>query len=194
MNRRVLLGSLVATAGCPRQPCRSTISEEQIEGPYYLLLALDRQDITEDRGGLPLQLEFTVVDEDCWPLANALVEVWHADAEGDYSGFGDTEGETWLRGSQLSDDEGRVAFTTIVPGLYTNRTSHLHVRVAASGFHELVTQLYFSDEVNDALRTEYGPGDTFNAGDAYYEPSNEVDSRPRRGGFEASATLELVAR
>lgn len=34
---------------------------------------------------------------------------------------------TALRGIQISDDEGVVQFTTLVPGHYTGRTPHLHV-------------------------------------------------------------------
>lgn len=69
-----------------RSACR--LSAEQTEGPYYLDRALLRQDITEGRPGLPLSLQFEVLDaRTCRPLAGAALEIWHCDAQGAYSGF-----------------------------------------------------------------------------------------------------------
>jgi protocatechuate 3,4-dioxygenase beta subunit len=65
------------------------LTPEQIEGPYFLDTGLLRRDIAEDRVGIPLRLDLrlaAVAGESCEPLRGALVEVWHADAEGAYSG------------------------------------------------------------------------------------------------------------
>ena len=75
------------------------LTPEQTEGPYYIDDALVRRDVREDREGAELDLELTVqAAEECDPIENATVEIWHADAEGVYSGFGGGADETFLRG------------------------------------------------------------------------------------------------
>jgi protocatechuate 3,4-dioxygenase beta subunit len=69
------------------------LTPEQTEGPYYIEESLIRSDITEGREGTPLELQLTVQDAtSCEPIADATVEVWHCDAVGVYSGFGDADG------------------------------------------------------------------------------------------------------
>lgn len=40
-----------------------------------------------------------------------------------------TDDYTWLRGVQQTDEDGMVEFDTIVPGWYSGRTAHIHVKV-----------------------------------------------------------------
>ncbi|MFE7932326.1 dioxygenase [Streptomyces sp. NPDC057456] len=64
------------------------LTSETTEGPYYIDADKLRQDITEDKEGIPLTLALKVIDsETCKPLANAAVDVWHCDALGIYSGY-----------------------------------------------------------------------------------------------------------
>jgi protocatechuate 3,4-dioxygenase beta subunit len=108
----------------------------QEEGPFYIDLAQVRQDIVEDRRGVPLALALTVVDAStCEPIRNAAVDVWHCDAQGSYSGEASesTDGETYLRGIQLTDREGLAEFATIYPGQYPGRTTHIHLKVHIGG-------------------------------------------------------------
>lgn len=108
----------------------------QEEGPFYIDLAQVRQDIVEDRSGVPLALAVTVVDSStCEPIRNAAVDIWHCDALGVYSGepSENSEGETYLRGIQLTDGNGLAEFATIYPGQYPGRTTHIHVKVHISG-------------------------------------------------------------
>jgi protocatechuate 3,4-dioxygenase beta subunit len=51
-----------------------------------------------------------------------------------------------LRGHQYTDAQGRYRLSTIVPGVYTGRTRHIHVRVQPAGGRVLTTQLYFPGE------------------------------------------------
>lgn len=129
--------------------CRLTT--EATEGPYYLDVGLIREDVTEGKSGTPLTLRVNVVDAvECGDgdgaIGDAAVEIWHCDAWGYYSGFvtnspggdGPTEDgvgdeNTFLRGVQVTDDEGNVEFTTIVPGWYLPRTAHVHVKVHLGG-------------------------------------------------------------
>ncbi|QCP50133.1 intradiol ring-cleavage dioxygenase [Trinickia violacea] len=64
------------------------LSAEQEIGPYYLQDNLLRSDITEGKAGVPLILDIAIIDKRrCAPLANAIVDIWHCDARGVYSGF-----------------------------------------------------------------------------------------------------------
>ncbi|SES29078.1 Dioxygenase [Streptomyces sp. yr375] len=64
------------------------LTSETTEGPYYIDADKLRQDITEDKEGIPFTLALKVIDsETCKPIANAAVDVWHCDALGLYSGY-----------------------------------------------------------------------------------------------------------
>lgn len=87
---------------------------------------------------MPLRVVLDVLDaQSCRPLSGMRVDLWHADARGEYSGFdgqGDsdrisTRGRTFLRGSQPSDTRGRVVFETIYPGWYDGRAAHIPYKV-----------------------------------------------------------------
>ena len=118
-----------------------------------------------------------MVDAGCAPIPGAVVDVWHADAAGDYSGFVDGshageagEGSTFLRGSQAADAAGIVEFGTVYPGWYPGRAVHVHVKAHLDGATVLTSQLYFPDDVTDAVHGEdpyadHGTRDTQNADD-----------------------------
>lgn len=117
-----------------RPDCMLTPGQE--EGPFYIDLAQIRQDIVESRPGVPLALALTVVDSGtCEPIRDAAVDIWHCDALGVYSGEPSegSEGETYLRGIQLTDGNGLAEFATIYPGQYPGRTTHIHVKVHIGG-------------------------------------------------------------
>lgn len=114
----------------------------QTEGPYFTPNSPRKQDFTGDgTGGEALVLGGLVLDTACRPVEAAMIELWHADAEGLY------DNETYrYRGHALSDAQGRWWFSTIVPGLYPGRTRHYHVKAQRPGSQTLTTQLYFPDE------------------------------------------------
>jgi protocatechuate 3,4-dioxygenase beta subunit len=103
----------------------------------------DARDVTNGQPGVPLDLVLTVVNVNdmCAPVHNAKVAIWQCNAIGDYSeyanevpdgGFGpeyDGTGQTFLRGWQVSDENGVVQFTTIYPGWYFGRATHIHVEI-----------------------------------------------------------------
>ncbi|WP_079273068.1 hypothetical protein [Streptomyces sp. TN58] len=114
-------------------------------GPYYLDAALIRSDITQGRDGVPLRLDLTVVrvPDHCRPLPAAAVEVWHADADGNYS----TAQTTFLRGTQTTDHTGRCVFHTIVPGWYAGLAPHIHFKVRPDPHTETTSQFFFPENL-----------------------------------------------
>lgn len=63
------------------------LSPSTTQGPYYFDADKIRSDIREDRAGTRLRVVLKVQDsEQCKPLTNAVVEIWHCDAAGLYSG------------------------------------------------------------------------------------------------------------
>jgi protocatechuate 3,4-dioxygenase beta subunit len=147
-----------------------TLTAEVTEGPYSLDGALIRTDLREEKEGVEVQYTFTVVDQDndCAPLADALVELWHCDALGEYSGYvgknGHTEDDdgTFLRGGQLTDTNGQVSLISIWPGHYVSRAVHVHMRVhtgvtIADGTYTGGTvvhtgQLFFDADLNEKVQ------------------------------------------
>lgn len=144
-----------------------TLTKEMTEGPYYLDGQLVRADVSEDKTGVPLKLTLTVVDDDtCAPLGNALVEIWHCDALGEYSGFVGGNGHdepdngTFLRGGVLTGSDGVARITSVYPGWYRGRCIHIHVKVhtdvtltsdgSFEGGQELHTgQLFFDEGITE---------------------------------------------
>ncbi|MFI5961346.1 intradiol ring-cleavage dioxygenase [Streptomyces asoensis] len=146
-----------------------TLTKEMTEGPYYLDGQYVRADVTEGKAGVPLKLTLTVVDDDtCVPLSNALVEIWHCDALGEYSGFVGNNGHsepddgTFLRGGVLTNASGVANITTVYPGWYRGRCIHIHVKVhtnvtltsngSFTGGQELHTgQLFINETITTAV-------------------------------------------
>ena len=140
---------LVAPAAALAQQCR--VTPRDALGPFYKSNAPLQTELcaSGSGGGQKLTVTGRVVGlPDCAPLAGALVEVWQADARGDYSQVGAKPDDAGclLRASLKTDAEGRYTFRTVLPGEYPGRPRHIHYRVSAKGYATLVTQLYFARE------------------------------------------------
>ncbi|KAA8643377.1 hypothetical protein EYZ11_003425 [Aspergillus tanneri] len=114
------------------------LGPDTTEGPYYVSGELIRKDVSEEQAGVPLYLDFQIIDTStCDPLPNIYLDIWHCNATGVYSGVlargnGDSNDvslldATFLRGIQKTDKTGVVQFESIFPGHYTGRTHHIHV-------------------------------------------------------------------
>ena len=150
-RRRLLFGgaALIAAPVTLAQQCR--VTSRDALGPFYKSGAPALADLCASGSGGSQKLTVTgrvLGAPDCAPLAGALVEVWQADARGDYTqvGAGRDDPGCLLRASLRTDAEGRYAFRTVMPGEYPGRPRHLHYRVSAKGYAVLVTQLYFARE------------------------------------------------
>jgi protocatechuate 3,4-dioxygenase beta subunit len=146
----------------------------QTEGPYFTPNSPERASLLESGvSGTRLVLTGAVVAPDCKPIAGALVDFWQANDDGEY----DNQGYT-LRGHQFTDAQGRYALTTIMPGIYTGRTRHIHVKVQAPSRSILTTQLYF-------------PGEPGNASDGIYRKECEIEIADAANGKAGTFTFVL---
>ena len=129
------------------------LTPELTEGPYYIAGEKLRRDIREGHPGTLLSLRLRVLNAaTCKPIKGAAVDIWHADAAGNYSGFGNAAGSrTFLRGIQKTDATGLAVFTTVYPGWYQGRTVHIHVKVHVGGSVVHTGQLFFPDSLTDTV-------------------------------------------
>lgn len=201
--------SAAATAALPA----CVVRPEQTEGPYFVDEQLNRSDIRPDpsdgsvRPGAPLALTFLVSRLDggaCAPLAGATVDVWHCDAAGVYSdvndrGFGSTAGQKFLRGYQTTGDDGAAAFTTIYPGWYSGRATHIHFKIRTADGREFTSQLYFDDALTDVVHAQdpyaaKGQRDTRNANDGIFRDGGQLltlNVTESAGGYAAAFDIGL---
>ena len=179
-------GGTNATGACAVTPTETV-------GPYPSLTNFIRSDIREGKSGLPLTLVITVVNANnaCSPVANAAVDIWQCDAQGQYSeyaqpGYNGT-GQTFLRGIQTTDASGRVTFTTVFPGWYQGRATHIHVEVKVGGAVVKVTQIAFEESLIAAVYAtgvyaSKGRNPTSNAGDMVFADSLASELATITGG------------
>ena len=207
----VTAGMIAAGGVCALRPTPAdgksgascVLAPEMTEGPYYLDDHLIRRDITEGKDGVPLQLRLTVQNaSSCKPIAKATVEVWHADATGNYSGFDGAATPTdYLRGGQRTNRSGLAVIDTIYPGWYQGRTPHIHVKVHVGGNVVHTGQLFFRPATSAAVyRTSayaaHGQADTTNAADTIYADggSKSLLALRRRTGGGYTGAIALGVR
>jgi protocatechuate 3,4-dioxygenase beta subunit len=151
------------------------LTPELTEGPYFVPGEKVRRNITEGKPGTPLDLRLTVVDAStCKPIKSAVVDIWHADALGVYSGaIANNPGTNFMRGVQKTDNAGLARFQSVYPGWYQGRAVHIHVKVHLGGNVVHTGQFFFKDTLTDAVykQSPYnarGSRDTRNAADSIY--------------------------
>ncbi|MFC1226359.1 intradiol ring-cleavage dioxygenase [Pedobacter sp. BG31] len=140
-----------------------TVAPTETEGPFPTKVPASyiRSDITDGRSGYKMTVKISVgnLNNNCTGLAGAIVDIWHCDAEGNYSEYGGSGMQStnyqsvhFLRGRQTTDANGLVTFTTIFPGWYTGRATHIHVHVYNSAGTSLnVTQIAFPEGSGTSL-------------------------------------------
>jgi protocatechuate 3,4-dioxygenase beta subunit len=114
----------------------------ETEGPFFKPRSPERSDLLEaNTKGTHIELSGFVLTRSCRPLRGAVIDLWHADENGEYDNIGFR-----YRGHVITSADGAFRFRTIVPALYPGRTRHFHVKVQAPGSRLLTTQLYFPNE------------------------------------------------
>jgi protocatechuate 3,4-dioxygenase beta subunit len=199
----------VVTAAMFDEATSCTIAPEMTEGPYYFDVDTMRRDLSEDREGAPLRLGVRVREgASCTPLPDAVVDVWHCDALGLYSGFeaastgpgggaGRTDDETYCRGAQVTNADGITEFVTVYPGWYRGRTVHIHAKVHLDGSTMLTTQLFFDDDFTAGIsgREPYasdGGRDTFNDDDSIFDDALLLTLSERSDEYLGLITLDVA--
>lgn len=147
-----------------------TVSPTETAGPFPTKTpsSLVRSDIKDDRTGAPITIKITVNNNNCAAVTGAIVDIWHCDKDGYYSEYGGSGMQSvnytavhFLRGRQTTDANGLVTFTSIFPGWYSGRATHIHVHIYnASGTSLLVTQIAFPEGSGSAVATVNGSGGT----------------------------------
>ncbi|UOQ78200.1 intradiol ring-cleavage dioxygenase [Hymenobacter sp. 5516J-16] len=144
------------------------VAPTETEGPFPTKVPASyvRSDITDGRTGHKMTAKITITNtnNNCAALAGALVDIWHCDAEGNYSEYGGSgmqsinyTGVHFLRGRQTTDSNGQVTFTSIFPGWYSGRATHIHVHVyAANGTSLKITQIAFPEGTGSAVAAVNG--------------------------------------
>ena len=171
-------------------------------GPFPSLTDLVRSDVREDRTGTPLTLTIKVVNANasCAAVSGVNVEIWHVDAAGDYSQYGTARSATFLRGIQSTDSNGQVTFTTIYPGWYQGRATHIHVEVTRNGTSVKATQVAFPESINNIVHTQgaytatgRGTNPVSNGSDGIFADSLSSELVTPKGGVSGgySATFQV---
>jgi protocatechuate 3,4-dioxygenase beta subunit len=188
-ERSTQIGTIPTNQTCTLTPSIKEVeaTPQQTEGPYFVDEKLNRSDIKSDpsngaQEGVPMNLVIHVYDVDngaCVPLKGAQVDIWHANASGVYSDVQQmgTQGNKFLRGYQVTDDNGTVRFTTIYPGWYPGRAVHIHFKIrtfeGANETLEFTSQFFFNDTISDQVYSqspyrEHGIRDTRNSQDSIF--------------------------
>jgi len=180
-----------------------TVAPTETEGPFPTKVPASyvRSDITDGRSGYKMNVKITIgnLNNSCAALAGALVDIWHCDAEGNYSEYGGSGMQStnyqsvhFLRGRQTTDANGLVTFTSIFPGWYSGRATHIHVHVYnAAGTSLNVTQIAFPEGSGTslALVNGYSKGMTGYT----YNNADNVFSDDKTGVEIATVTGTLAA-
>ncbi len=191
------------------------LTPQETEGPYYFNPNLVRQDIRAEpttgvvKTGLPLNMTFTVVNADCTPIPNVLVDIWHCDKDGTYSGYAgqpggvSTVGQSFLRGIQTTGADGKCSFTSIYPGWYQGRVTHVHFKVRLTSTTYVTSQFCFPDSINTAvyqtqLYVAKGQNSLTNATDNIFGSANPagqvmaITSNATTGGYDGTFTIVIA--
>src|SRR5262249_56439767 len=99
----------------------------QPAGPFFKPRSPERASLLEPgMRGTRIVVTGAVLSITCRPIPGALLDFWQADDRGEYDSAGFR-----LRGHQFASEQGQYRLETLVPGFYTGRTRHIHVRVQA---------------------------------------------------------------
>ena len=104
--------------------------------------------------GQLVSLSGRVLDANCVPVSDAIVEIWQADPKGVYvkstlsermSPYPHFTGS----GRAVTDNLGRFYFTTLFPGVYKNRSPHINFRIISKDVGELNTEMFFAGDLRN---------------------------------------------
>merc|ERR1712172_473998 len=139
--------SSIITLTTSQQNCRLTTRD--VEGPFYesgapeVIQVAPSNELNDPN--TDILIEGTVLNKQCRPITNAVVDIWYAG--GNPIGYTFPPAKLWYRGRGRTDGKGKYVFKATYPGVYSGRPiPHIHYKVFAGG-KELTTQLYFENDV-----------------------------------------------
>lgn len=206
--------SNLATSASASSTGSCTLIPTETIGPFPLSTLLNnslvlREAINEDKTGVPLTVKLKLVDinNQCAPVSG-YVYIWHCDKDGLYSGYSESNnagqaGKTYCRGVQYTDTNGVATFTTIYPGWYAGRITHIHFQVFLTSYSSTakstaISQMAFPAEVTQAVYNSalYTKGQntsvtTFSA-DNVFSDGVTYQMATMTGSVDAGYTAELV--
>jgi len=182
-----LICTILLTACSPQSPSQGDDSEAtsackptpiDLQGPYYIADIPLREILTPPvETGQKLRISGQILSEDCKPLADAIIDVWHAGPDKRYN-------DKWYRGKLKTDDQGNYRFESVYPGQYGIgsgvRPAHIHFKISSPGYEELNTQLYFQD---DPYLTSHDQSAGFGSDNPRLIIELEVDGEGKKGTF-----------
>jgi protocatechuate 3,4-dioxygenase beta subunit len=158
--------------------------------------------------GLQLNMTFTVININCNPIPNVLVDVWHCNKDGAYSGYngqpgGNFVGYDFMRGIQMTNAQGLCTMITSYPGWYNGRATHIHFKVRLNSTTYVTSQFAFPETVSDAvhvtpLYVARGINTTRNATDNVFRNLDlthllmSVTPNPTTGGYDGAFTVGIA--
>ncbi|MGH1520122.1 T9SS type A sorting domain-containing protein [Chryseobacterium sp. JK1] len=191
-----------------------SVTNSETAGPFPTITPANyvRTNIVGDRTGVAFTMNIYIMNTNanCNPYQGVLVDVWHCDKDGNYSQYGGSQMQptnytayNFLRGRQTTDTAGLVTFTSIFPGWYQGRATHIHVHVyKPDGTSLLVTQIAFPEgntSTNAVYNvnvngTSYGytkgmNGYTYNATDNVFSDGTSNEMSTVTGSLSAGYTL-----
>ena len=145
-NLAAMAAGAVLLEPTPELPDADDPTPPAEEGPFYKPKSPKRSNLVEPgMKGETMVVSGRILDRNGREIPNVQIEVWHADAAGQYDNVGFK-----CRGHFFSGSDGRYKFESVYPGLYPGRTRHFHVRVQPANKRVLTTQLFFPDEPGNA--------------------------------------------
>lgn len=139
--------------------------KDSFEGPFFYCTNPNSNEIAKGKEGLPLVVALRALDtKTCKPIADAIIDIWHCDAMGLYSGYElaidqpiasarhaePANTDRACRGALRVDHDGIAEFHTIYPGFYVERATHIHFKAHLGNRCFLTNQAYLPEEINDA--------------------------------------------
>jgi catechol 1,2-dioxygenase len=179
-------------AGGGKRPANWALTEDNILGPFHRRGAPFRAKITPPlEPGTVLVIKGRVWGHDTRkPLPNAVIDIWQANARGRYDNDDPKNPPAASifvnRARVITDENGAYEYETIHPGAYrigpeTWRPPHIHYWIRATGYRELITQLYFR-------------GDPHQKGDNWIKDSLIIDLREHKqaNGVYKSGAFDII--
>lgn len=149
---------------------RCQMDKDSHEGPYFTCAPAPGKAIAEDQAGHPLTVAMRLLDSDCQPIPNGVVDIWSCNATGHYSGYGTNpderppmvraivfghikpnESPRFCRGALITDQDGIAEFDTVYPGFYYGVPIHIHMKAHIDGKNLLTTQANLPEEFNQRV-------------------------------------------